>query len=53
VVSDTKVAIWAFPVQEATTLSFDHRHIHISEWNLFETANIASAVEEFRRVAEV
>ena len=52
VVSDTKVAIWAFPELEATTLSFDHLLIHISKLGMFENANIFSAVEEFRRVAE-
>jgi hypothetical protein len=52
VVSDTKAAIRAFPELEATTVSFDHLHIHISEWSMFENANISSAVEELRRVAE-
>lgn len=52
VVSDTKAAIGAFPELDTTTLSFDHLLIHISKLSLFENANISSAVEEFRRVAE-
>jgi hypothetical protein len=52
VVSDTEAAIWAFPELNATTLSFDQQSIHISEWSMFENANISSVVEEFRRVAE-
>jgi hypothetical protein len=52
VVSDTKAAIGTFPELEATTSSFDHLLIHISKLSMFENANICSAVEEFRRVAE-